>query len=423
MKKTPIRLAAAGITLAMAAVACGGNGDDVSPAASSQPSSTMPGHSSGSPSGTTGTTGATGADTAAADLRGALTNLLADHVWLAGNALETAVLKGGNLKDPEVQGAVKALDDNSVALSKAVGSAYPEAEKPFLASWRQHIGFFVDYTLGKATKDTAKVEKAKKDLDGYRTSFGQLINSVVPELPAQAVADDLTPHVATLFAAIDAAVAGSPDYQSKLNVAASHMPMTAATLAGGIAKNKGIEGDAASKASELRGGLTGLLNDHVWLAGNALQTAVRKGGNLKDPSVQGAVKALDENSVALSKAIGAAYPEAEKPFLASWRQHIGFFVDYTLGVATKDAAKMEKAKKDLDGYRTSFGQLINSVVPELPADAVADELKPHVATLLAAIDAMVKTPNVVQSRLAESTSHMPMTAEILATGIAKNKGL
>jgi hypothetical protein len=233
MKKTPIRLAAAGVTLALAAVACGGNdGNDVAPAASQ---TTMPGHGSSTPS-----TSAAGADTAAADLRGALTNLLADHVWLAGNALETAVLKGGNLKDPEVQGAVKALDDNSVALSKAVGSVYPEAEKPFLDSWRQHIGFFVDYTLGKATKDSVKVEKAKKDLDGYRTSFGQLINSVVPELPAAAVAEELKPHVASLFAAIDSMIADPNVTQSKLTEATSHMPMTAEILATGIAKNKGL---------------------------------------------------------------------------------------------------------------------------------------------------------------------------------------
>jgi hypothetical protein len=177
---------------------------------------------------------------AAAGLRATLTALLSDHVWLAGNALQTAVLKGGDLKDPAVVGAVNALDANSVALSKTVGSVYPDAEKPFLASWRQHIGFFVNYTLGKATKDNAMVNKAKSDLDGYRTSFGQLINSVIPELPADAVAEELIPHVQSLFDAIDAAVAGSPDFQTKLSTAAEHMTMTAAVLTGGIVANKMI---------------------------------------------------------------------------------------------------------------------------------------------------------------------------------------
>jgi hypothetical protein len=69
----------------------------------------------------------------AAALRATLTSLLSDHVWLAGNALDTAVQRKGDLKDPQVVGAVKALDANSVALAKAIGSVYPEAEKPFLA--------------------------------------------------------------------------------------------------------------------------------------------------------------------------------------------------------------------------------------------------------------------------------------------------
>jgi len=145
------------------------------------------------------------------------------------------------LKDPQVAGAVKALDENSVALAKTIGSVYPDAEKPFLASWRQHIGFFVNYTLGKATKNEKQAAKAKADLNKYRTSFGQLINSVIPQLPADAVAKELVPHVNTLIAAIDADIAGKADYQSKLTAAADHMPMTAAILTSGIVANKKIE--------------------------------------------------------------------------------------------------------------------------------------------------------------------------------------
>ena len=361
--------------------------------------------------------------TQAAELRAALTSLLNDHVWLAGNALDTAVKKKGDLKDPQVVGAVKALDANSVALSKAIGSVYPDAEKPFLASWRQHIGFFVNYTLGKATKNDKQVAKAKADLDKYRTSFGELINSVVPELPADAVAEELKPHVASMYAAIDASVAGKPDYQTKLTMAADHMLMTAEVLAGGIAQNKSLEGDVDGTASTVRATLTQQLQDHVWLAGNAIDTALYKKGYLNDPQVAGAVKALDENSVALAKTVGSVYPEAEKPFLASWRQHIGFFVNYTLGKATKNEKQAAKAKADLNKYRTSFGELINSVIPELPADAVAEELVPHVDTLIAAIDADIAGKADYQSKLTAAADHMPMTAAILASGIVANKNI
>ena len=370
------------------------------------------------------TTSSTAPDaTEAAALRATLTSLLSDHVWLAGSALDTAVQKKGDLKDPQVVGAVKALDANSVALAEAIGSVYPDAEKPFLASWRQHIGFFVNYTLGKATKDDKQVAKAEADLDAYRTSFGELINSVIPELPADAVAEELKPHVQSLYAAIDASVAGKADYQTKLSMAADHMAMTAEVLAGGIAKNKGLDGDVDGTAATVRATLTSQLSAHVWLAGNALDTAVRHKGDLKDPQVVGAVKALDANSVALAKTVGSVYPDAEKPFLASWRQHIGFFVNYTLGKATKNDKQVAKAKADLNAYRTSFGQLINSVIPELPADGVAEELVPHVNTLFAAVDADVAVKADYQTKLTKAADHMPMTAAILASGIVANKNI
>ena len=64
---------------------------------------------------------------------------------------------------------------------------------------------------------------------------------MIPELPAEAVAKKLIPHVDTLYAAIDASVAGKPDYQTKLSMAAHHMPMTAAVLTSGIVANKKID--------------------------------------------------------------------------------------------------------------------------------------------------------------------------------------
>jgi hypothetical protein len=228
--RIPTMLAASAVAGVVLVSACSAdNSPSQQSSGTAQPPSSSP---------MTGMTGKAAVATPAVELRAGLTHLLTEHVYTAAIALKTAVDKGGKMDDPTVKAAVANLDANSVALSKAVGSAYPQAEAPFLQSWRQHIGFFVDYTLGKATKDQAKVDKAKLDLDGYRTSFGQLINSVVPELPAMAVADELTPHVASLLATIDSLIAGDGQVFAKLAEAAAHMPMTAATLAGGIADNK-----------------------------------------------------------------------------------------------------------------------------------------------------------------------------------------
>jgi hypothetical protein len=176
-----------------------------------------------------------------AALRATLTALLADHVYLAGAAINQALADGGDLTAPKTAAAVAALDENSVEVSQAVGSVYPDAEQPFLDSWRSHIPFFVDYTLGKVTGDQAKVDAATTGLQDYAVSFGELIHSVVPELPAEAVQGELEMHATTLLAAIDANVAGDPAYYDLLKDAAAHMPMTAQALAGGIAANQGIQ--------------------------------------------------------------------------------------------------------------------------------------------------------------------------------------
>ncbi len=169
-----------------------------------------------------------------------------------------------------------------------------------------------------------------------------------------------------------------------------------------------------TSASELRAGLTALLQEHVYLAGIATGTALG-GGDLAAPAAT-----LDANSVRLSEAIASVYGDgAGETFLALWRKHIGFFVDYTTASATGDEAGKEAARADLDAYRADFGAFIASANPNLPKDAIAEALIPHVATLFAAIDAQAANDPAQFDRLAEAAAHMPGTAQVLAEGIAK----
>ena len=103
-------------------------------------------------------------DDGATALRVALNGLLQEHAYLA--TLATGAALQGRTADFQAAGA--ALDGNSVDLSKAIGSIYGSgAEQAFLPLWRKHIGFFVDYTTGLATKDKPKQDKAVNDLIGY----------------------------------------------------------------------------------------------------------------------------------------------------------------------------------------------------------------------------------------------------------------
>jgi len=415
-RKTPMRLRVLGTgMLAGALFLAGCSGDDAASADATASTTTTPTATEAMSESTTPTatmeamSDTLTSETGAAEFRAGLTHLLQEHVYLAANATNAA-LTGGDF-----EGAAGALDENSVALSEAIASVYGEdAGGAFLELWRTHIGFFVDYTQARAAGDDAAAQAAVNALDGYGADFGAFIESANPNLPQAAVAEELGPHVATLTAAIDAQVAGSPDQWSLLREAASHMPHTAAILAGGIVTQmpETFDGDINAGGAELRAGLTALLNEHVYLATFATGEAIRGG------DFEGAAGGLDENSVALSEAIGSVYgDEAGGAFLELWRTHIGFFVEYTQARAAGDDAAAEAAAAELDGYRTDFGAFLASANDNFTVDGVAEELIPHVESVFAVIDAQVAGDAEQWSLMREAAGHMPHTALTLASGI------
>src|SRR5437870_10189658 len=174
---------------------------------------------------------------------------------------------------------------------------------------------------------------------------------------------------------------------------------------------------SATKAADLRTGLNALLGEHVYLASAATNAAL--GG--RQAEFEAAASALDANSVDIAKAIGSVYgADAEKAFLPLWRRHIGFFVDYTVGVATKDKSNQDKAVNDLIGYTEDFGAFLSSANPNLPKSAVAELVKGHILTLKDVIDAQAARDwPKVYSNLRMAAGHMAMIADPLGTAIAK----
>ena len=174
---------------------------------------------------------------------------------------------------------------------------------------------------------------------------------------------------------------------------------------------------SGTKAAALRTTLNNLFAEHVWLAGSATGAAL--GG--RDADFKAAASALDQNSVAISKAIGSVYgADAEQAFLPLWRKHIGFAVDYTVGVATHDRAKADKAVNDLVGYSQDFGAFLQSANPNLPKSVVADLVKHHVVTLKTVIDAQAaKDHAAAYTALRTAAGHMQMIADPLAEAIVK----
>src|SRR4030095_16322943 len=175
--------------------------------------------------------------------------------------------------------------------------------------------------------------------------------------------------------------------------------------------------DSATSAADLRVGLNSLLGEHVLIA--AVATSHALGG--RDAAFKGAVGGLDANSVDISKAIGSVYgPDAEKAFLPLWRKHIGFVVDYTVGIATTEQAKQDKAVLHRIKYSEDFVAFLSSANHNLPKSAVAELVKGHIVTLKDVFDAQAaKEWPMVYSNLRTAASHMAMIADPLGIAIAK----
>jgi hypothetical protein len=418
--KAPFKLSALFATLAVAVIGlagCGGesgSGDEgAAPSTTTAPSAEM------SDAGMEETADVS-TESPAADLRVTLDRLLGEHAILAMLATQ----KGFD-GDKDFEAIAAALDRNSVELAEAIGSVYgEEAGKEFLdgdLKWRAHIGFFVDYTVGLAEKDKAAQKQAVGNLKGYTESFSAFLAEAT-ELPPDAVRQSITEHVKQLKGQIDAYAKG--DYEraySTAREAYAHMYMTGDTLAGAIVEQNpekfATEG-ATEPAVDLRVTLDRLLGEHALLAMFATQK-----GLMGEKDFEAIAGALDQNSVELSEAIASVYgEEAGQKFLEGkllWRDHIGFFVDYTVGLAENDKAAQKKAVGNLGGYVEAFSAFLAQAT-ELPQDALRQAVTEHVSQLKGQIDAYAKGDyEQAYDEVRDAYAHMFMTGDTLAGGIVK----
>jgi hypothetical protein len=176
---------------------------------------------------------ATRSTMSAGDLRVALHAILREHIYLTADMTNAAL----RTRPAEYRAAAAALDRNSVALARVIGSVYGgQAQAQFLPLWRKHIGFFVDYTTATAAKDRAKQQKAIDDLKAYSHEFGAFLYTANSNLPAPLVADLVQSHALGYMAVIDAQAAGdlTKAYEA-ISAAAEHMGAVADPLADAIA--------------------------------------------------------------------------------------------------------------------------------------------------------------------------------------------
>jgi hypothetical protein len=394
MNSRTLRLLVATLTVAVLGPACGGGKKAAAPPP---------------PSETTTAPVPTGPDTVAAQLRSTIGGMLEEHVVLSAAA--TSASLGG--RNDEFSAASSALEANSEALTTTIGTVFgSQAATAFGPLWKRHNQLLIGYAQGQP--------QAANDLLAYPKDFGAFINSQLPDLPADAVADLARQHLASERAVIDAQRANdqAKAYTNLRSAMAQAVtiaePLAAATTAKFPEK---VNGNPKSPASTLRLTLNTALREHVYFL--AATTGATLAGR-QDES-KAAAAALDANSDALAADIASIYgADAGKAFDPLWRRHIGFFMDYTNGVGARDKAKQDKAVQELLAYTVTFGAFINSATPALSAESVGDQVKTHVLTVKDTIDAQgARNYPAAYNAVRTAAEHMAKMSESLSGAIVK----
>jgi hypothetical protein len=172
-------------------------------------------------------------DTSAAVLRQGLDSLLQEHVVLT--CAETDAALGG--RDAEFNAASIALNDNRREMEGAIRTIYGEdAGTQFYDLCSDHDGYLVDYTLGAARNDEAKMDKAVARLVAFAADFGDAVQTMTGgRLGKETMADLVRTNISTVKGVIDAQAAGDFDTAySKERDAQKQVFMIGNTLANAI---------------------------------------------------------------------------------------------------------------------------------------------------------------------------------------------
>jgi plastocyanin len=414
MRRTTRRTGAALLTLALVTAACGS--DDAEEASPTSPPATEATAAEG-PDTAPPTTEAPDdhhdmgdPDDAAADLRVGLNNLLVEHTFLAGAAVNEAL--AGD--EAGFEGAAEALDGNSVDLADAVGSIYgDDAGEAFLGLWRSHIDMFVAYTTAVASDDAAGADGAEADLVEYANTFAVFLNGATG-IDEAAAEELLLEHVVTLRDTVDILAQGDAEAGfTALREAMAHMGMIADPLAATIADQQDLSGSVDSEMADLRVGLNFLLQEHTLLAAAAVNEALRP----DEAGFAAAAGALDANSVDFADTVASVYgDEAGEAFLGLWRSHIDMFVAYTVATADDDAEAADAAEADLVEYADTFAVFLNGATG-IDEAAAEELLLEHVVTLRDTVDLVASGESNPFVALREASAHMGMIADPLAAAI------
>jgi hypothetical protein len=177
----------------------------------------------------------------------------------------------------------------------------------------------------------------------------------------------------------------------------------------------------SSKAADLAVTINLLLGEHLIIAAKATGAALRGAEAKNEYDAYAAL--LNQNGVELGNLVGAAFGDpAKTAFNGIWSAHNGYFVDYTVGVATNDEAKKTQAVSDLTTkYVPQFSDLV-ATATGLPVTAITPLVTEHVTGTKAIVDAQgAKNYTAEYAAIRSAFAHMAMLGNPLAQGVSKQK--
>jgi hypothetical protein len=351
-------------------------------------------------------------------LRSTLDTVFGEHVALIADAA-AAQIQGRAADITAASGRL--LGQNSTDLATAFGTVYPDAQATFLALWKKHIAFFLDYGAAAAKNDGAGKTKAVDQLNAYAVTFAAFLNGQNSLLPKDAVVSLFKEHATTVTAVIDALAA--KDYakaDTALIAAYAHMDMIGKALATAIRTQhpEKLQGVPDSKPADLRAQLDAALQGHSLLLYSMGAAIIQK----RTPDASAAVNALSTtNAEDIASIIGTAWGgDSQATFLAAWKKQIPLYESYARAVATKNATAEAKYRDDLATAAAGIGTVIHGLDPELAAGDISDLIELHLLSIKQSIDSLGRNSfGVAYDALLRAILHMDDLAAELADGVAK----
>ncbi len=172
---------------------------------------------------------------------------------------------------------------------------------------------------------------------------------------------------------------------------------------------------AVVRAADLRVMLSRLLGEHALLAMQAMRAGVVGGTDLA-----AAAEALEANTQDLEELVASLYGEdGGARFGELWRSHLGYVVDYAVGVASDDQTAIDTALSGLATYEADLVAFLSGANPYLMEDEIASMLDEHVSLLTRFADVAGVDYEAAYTSARETYGHMFHLGKVLAAAFAQ----